>query len=145
MSKKLFIDTSSILKVYHKESDTERILKILSDIVSGIYLSEIAKIEFNSALWKKYRTGEANESQVKQAIQFFENDHSKYKWVNIEGEIINAAKDLLNKYGASGLKTLDSIQLACAVSLKGIAAEFLTSDKILEKHFLKESLSLAVG
>ena len=39
-----------------------------------------------------------------------------------------------------GLRTLDSIQLACAVSVNGKVDVFLTSDKIMEKIFEKEGL-----
>ncbi|PIX32459.1 MAG: hypothetical protein COZ59_13875 [Bacteroidetes bacterium CG_4_8_14_3_um_filter_31_14] len=139
--KNIFLDTSSIVKVYHKENDSEKILKILSYNTEKIFLSEITKIEFISALWRKARMQEANEMEVKSVIRFFETDYSKYNWVILDSEIINSAKNLLNKYGKSGLKTLDSIQLSCAVSLKNIASEFHTSDKLLKNIFINEGLN----
>jgi len=45
----LFLDTSSLLKIYHRESDTDEILLLISQEVEVIYLSSLAKIEFNSA------------------------------------------------------------------------------------------------
>ncbi len=50
----IFLDTSSLLKLYHKEQGTEELLEFVSENVENIYLSEIAKIEFNSAIWKKF-------------------------------------------------------------------------------------------
>ena len=41
--KNIFLDTSSIVKVYHKENDSEKILKILSYNTEKIFLSEITK------------------------------------------------------------------------------------------------------
>lgn len=141
--KKIYVDTSAILKVYHKEKDSDRILKILSDNISELYMSELAKLEFNSALWKKVRNGDASEIEAKKCIHFFESDYYKYKWVDIDRKIIFSAKNLINKYGSEGLKTLDSIQLACAVLLKDVIDEFLTSDTLLKTLFLKERLKLA--
>jgi predicted nucleic acid-binding protein len=50
----IYFDTSSIVKVYHKESDSDNILNILPQF-DGFYLSELTKIEFVSAFWKKVK------------------------------------------------------------------------------------------
>jgi uncharacterized protein len=55
-------------------------------------------------------------------------------------DIVQSACELINKYGVEGLRSLDSIQLATAVALKGKADLFLTSDKLLESLILKERL-----
>ena len=46
----IFLDTSSLLKLYHKESGTDELLNLISGKAEQIYLSELAKIEFNSAI-----------------------------------------------------------------------------------------------
>ncbi|MBI4648654.1 MAG: type II toxin-antitoxin system VapC family toxin [Bacteroidia bacterium] len=94
--KKIFLDTSSIVKVYHKENDSDRLLNIFTDDIDEMYLSELTKVEFNAALWRKVRIGEANEFEAMEAIRFFENDYYKYQWIDIDSEIINLAKNLLN-------------------------------------------------
>jgi len=50
---KVFVDTSSLLKFYHQENDSDTIQAVLSDGVTEIVLSEIAILEFRSAIWKK--------------------------------------------------------------------------------------------
>lgn len=55
---KAFLDTSSLLKLYHWEAGSERLHEILSAGIEAMYLSEIAKIEFLSAIWKKIRQRE---------------------------------------------------------------------------------------
>ena len=55
-------------------------------------------------------------------------------------EIVETASFFLDKYGVKGLRTLDSIQLACAVSLKNSVDLFITSDNILLDIFNKEGL-----
>jgi predicted nucleic acid-binding protein len=47
---KVFLDTSSLLKLYHHEVGTERLLNTLSQGVEEIYLSELAILEFHSAI-----------------------------------------------------------------------------------------------
>lgn len=139
--KSIYLDTSSLVKAYHREPDSDKIIKILPQY-QRIFLSELTKIEFISAIWKKVNRGEATETDVKKCIQFFETDYNKYHWIIIDREIINSAINLLNKYSKIGLRTLDAIQLACAVSVKDNADEFLTSDKILKTIFIKEGLTV---
>ena len=73
----IFLDTSSLLKLYHKEKGTNELLKLISEKAEQIYLSELAKIEFNSAIWKKVRTKEFTKDGAEQIIAFFENDFDK--------------------------------------------------------------------
>lgn len=54
---KIFLDTSSLIKLYHTEIGTDDLDKLLDEnSVQEIFLAEIAKIEFSSAVWKKVRT-----------------------------------------------------------------------------------------
>lgn len=141
--KSIYLDTSSLVKVYHKEPDSDKIIKILPQY-QGVFLSELTKIEFVSAFWKKVRYEKTKEAEAKEAIRLFENDHPKFNWVIIDREIILSARELVTQYREMGLRTLDSIQLACAISLKKEAEIFLTSDKILKKIMEKEGLSVAI-
>ena len=140
--KNIYLDSSSIIKVYHEEYDSDEVLKILSNDIDKIYLSELVKVEFNSATWKKIRQGLFNEDEGKNMIKYFEDDYFKYQWVKVDIETLNSAKELIKKYGTDGLRTLDSIQLACAIYIKEKAGEYLTSDKNLEEIFAKEGLNI---
>lgn len=141
--KGIYLDTSSLVKVYHKESDSDKIIITLPQY-QDVFLSELTKIEFVSAIWKKVKYGELTETEAREGIHFFENDDTKFEWVFIDREIIHLAKKFVNLYWEMGLRTLDSIQLACAVSLKNKADNFLTSDKILKKIMEKEGLKVAM-
>ena len=56
---KIFLYTSAIFKLYHQEEGSSDIESIFSDhAVSTIILSEVTRIEFHSACWKKARTKE---------------------------------------------------------------------------------------
>ncbi len=138
---KIFLDTSSLFKLYHKESDTDIIERVFADHnITTIYLSEIAKIEFASTIWKKVRVKELTESQAKAILDLFEQDFGKYTFIPSDAIINEQARNLITKYGKQGLRTLDSIQLATSVSLSDKANLFITTDKLLATFFKLELL-----
>lgn len=138
---KIFLDTSSLIKLYHQESGTDELENLFSNFkLTAIYLSEISKIEFTSTIWKKVRTKELTENIAKISIDFFENDFNKFSFISIDNKILEKAKLLFSIYGKSGLRTLDAIQLSTAVSLKKHSELFITSDILLNSFFEKEGL-----
>ena len=69
---KFFLDTSSLIKLYHEELGTAETDKIFEDfVITGIFLSDITKIEFSSAIWKKVRTAELYISEAVEIIDSF--------------------------------------------------------------------------
>ena len=49
---KIFLDTSSLFKLYHEEEGTEELEKVFSQAkITEIFLSEITKVEFTSTIW----------------------------------------------------------------------------------------------
>jgi predicted nucleic acid-binding protein len=137
---KLFLDTSSLFKLYHNENDSNVIRQIFTDNKVFASLSDISKIEFHSTVWKKVRTGELTEIEVRSVAGLFETDFEKYNFIPVDTLIVKQAKDLIEKYGRQGLRTLDSIQLSTAISLKNQCDLFITTDKLLHSFFIQESL-----
>ena len=127
------------MKLYHKEINSEKIFTTLEKI-NGIYLSELSKVEFRSALWKKVRTKEIDKDNAIAVISLFQNDSDKFEWINIDNNLINTASHLLYNFGGSGLCTLDSIQLASALTLKESRCLYFTEDKLLKKLLIKLKL-----
>lgn len=138
---KIFLDTSSLLKLYHRETDTAELeLKLSTLAISELFLSELTKIEFASAVWKKVRTKEILEEQAKITLSLFEADFEKYTFIAIDSLVVEQARLFTEKYGVQGLRTLDSIQLASAVLLAQNVSIFFTSDKLLDSFFITEGL-----
>ena len=137
---KLFLDTSSLFKLYHKESDSDIIRQIFTDNKVFASLSEISKLEFCSTVWKKVRTHEFTDVEAKTVTSLFETDFGKYSFTAVDNVIIEKARGLIEKYGKEGLRTLDSIQLATAISLKHDCELFITTDKLLNNLFRHEAL-----
>ncbi len=141
--KKVYFDTSSLIKLYHYEEGTELLDQLFeNNKLSTVFLSELAKVEFNSAIWKKVRTQELTHDEAQAMSTFFETDYSKFQFVELNSEIVHSSKFLIAKYGAEGLRTLDSIQLASALKLKNEVELFVTADKLLKNIAAKERLSI---
>lgn len=138
----IFIDTCALFKLYHNEPDAAEIESIFSQHnISGLFLSEITKIEFASTVWKKARMKDITVEQAIELMQLFESDCLKYTFVQVDNFVIEESKNLISKYGKDGLRTLDSIQLATSVMLKKHIGLFVTTDKLLNKFFKSEGLS----
>ena len=138
---KIFLDTSSLFKLYHREVDTVLIEQIFSQVtVTIVYLSEITKVEFTSSVWKKVRTNEITELDAIKTLQLFEKDSAKYTFLATDSIILEKARIFIRRYGLKGLRTLDSIQLSTAISLRAEVGLFVTSDNLLKSLFNDEGL-----
>jgi len=137
----IFLDTSTLVKLYFKESDSEEIVKLISDKGDDLFLFEIAKVEFVSAIWKKVRTGDMEKETAIKVIACFENDYNAFNWIFSDSTIIEISKTLFQKYGLTSLRTLDSLQLGACISAKSEIDVFLTNDDFLKDLFEKEGLA----
>jgi predicted nucleic acid-binding protein len=139
---KAFLDTSSLIKLYHKEEGSDSVINALSNDIREIFLSELAILEFSSALMKKIREKEIKEKTAIEVIRCFQNDGDNFQWILLQSDIVESASNLLMKYGKRGLRTLDSLQLAAALTLRDEDCVFLTSDKLLQTFFQDEQLKI---
>jgi predicted nucleic acid-binding protein len=138
---KIFLDTSSLIKLYHTEQGTDELDKLLDEnSVQEIYLSEIAKIEFNSAVWKKVRTKDLTKEEALGIIDSFQSDYPNYSFVTTDHQLLLQARDLVAKYGLTGLRTLDPIQLASIVLVKSELSMAYTADDLLKSLIEKEGV-----
>lgn len=141
---KIFLDTSSLFKLYFRESDSHVIENILiNNDIEAVFLSEISKIEFSSTVCKKVRTGELQEEDADLLQMVFESDADKYTFIKVTSSILQNANDLITqKYGISGLRTLDSIQLASVLTVKHQIDIAKTADTLLERFFQEEGINV---
>ena len=92
---KIFLDTSSLFKLYHHEAGTAELEKVFSEVkVTHIYLSEISKVEFTSTVWKKVRTKEITREQAQITLDLFESDFTKYHFIATDSLILEQARNL---------------------------------------------------
>lgn len=137
----IYLDTSSLIKLYHYEEGTDTLDRLLkANNLTGIFLSELAKVEYDSAIWKLCRTKELTHEEVEILISSFETDYSKYNFVSLNSEIVDFSRLLIAKYGLEGLRTLDSLQLASVLKKRDEVEYFITADKLLKTIAQKEGL-----
>jgi len=140
---KIYLDTSSLIKLYHYEEGTDLLDQLFKEnTITGIFLSELAKVEYDSAIWKKSRTKELIREEVESLISSFETDYSKFNFITLNSEIVNFSRLLVAKYGVEGLRTLDSIQLASVLMKKNELDYFITADQLLKNVAYKEGISV---
>ena len=137
-----FLDTSALIKLYHAEAGSERLTAYIEEQVDTIFLSELATLEFRSAIWRRVRMREIEQETALRVIACFDADADNYTWIAIQSGLVRIASDLFNIYGAQGLRTLDALQLASALMVKKNECVFFTSDNLLRSFFSMEGLSV---
>lgn len=97
--------------------------RIVSDPGSRSFVSHLSTVEMESVLAIKVRTGEIDERQAETARRCLRADLRQRRLMlgpPVQPRHFHAARLLLVRYGASeGLRTLDALQLAIALDLKG--------------------------
>jgi len=95
---KIFLDTSSLIKLYHEEIGTDLLDQLFEDnLVDEIFLSDIAKVEFASAIWKKVRTKDLTPEEATSIIDSFCDDYDNYTFVGLDSGLISTSRDLVTK------------------------------------------------
>jgi uncharacterized protein with PIN domain len=108
-----FFDTSAVVKIYHQETGSDRILPLYR---SGdtIMISELSKVEFLSTVHKKLRTGEiTGETLDALKNRFFADCSGRFVVIHVASFIVDSALDIMNTHGRTNhLFSLDALQIA---------------------------------
>ena len=126
-------DTSCLLKLYVRESDSDAYLALLADQTTPLFASALAEVEFAFALARKESEGCLKRGAAAALTQFLKNHaaQGKIRFLPIDAAVRNRAVALAQSRGTNGksrlsLRTLDGIHLATALEMR--AARFLTAD-----------------
>jgi predicted nucleic acid-binding protein len=135
----VYVDSSFLVSLYLQDSHLRKARKCLVHkpeiLLTPLNRAELAHSFYFQVFRQRIRVVEAQLAWVA-----FENDCSKHIWreVPLPPEIWSHSANLAAKYGAAlGIRTLDSLHVACALELK--ADKFWTFDERQEK------LAKAVG
>ncbi|WP_083325974.1 type II toxin-antitoxin system VapC family toxin [Hymenobacter coccineus] len=136
----VFLDTSSLIKLYDDNETGSDDLRRHLNSREGIYLSALTRVEFVSALGRKYRRGELTLEKSSALQQAFEADHSTYGWIDLDPVVLKLAAQLLNRHMQLALRSLDAIQLASALAVQTLRV-FITHDHRLHEAAVREGLA----
>lgn len=126
----LFFDTSALVKVFSNERGSKEAKERINDSENQVWISELAKIEIISALYRKYRNNEINEHQLDQSIKAIEYQFEEFFIVPLASDNLEEALKLLKNFGKiQGLRTLDALHIASFVLVAEQMWTFISSDE----------------
>ena len=135
-----YLDSSALVKRYHREVGTE----IVDDIIEGgaeIYISSITLIEIISTLKRKVKSRKISNSKYKLLKGAFLYDvENRFTLIPLDDSIVSDALRIAEKYGS---KSLDSLHLAFANKVKAFQdIIFVSADIKLLKYASKEGFKI---
>ena len=96
----IFLDTSSLFKLYVQESGSDELLQLFDrQVIETIYLSELATVEFHSIVWRKVRMQEITTDDARLLLDAFDTDCTTYSFVAVTPTLLEEARQLLDRYG----------------------------------------------
>ena len=130
----LFFDTSALVKFFHEEEGSEVVTRLITSQENEIWISELVRLEFMSALFRRFRNREINDKQLREAISGFNEEISFFNVELLRQSVIKEAESLLKKYGKTqGLRTLDALYLGAFSLIAEEEWSFVAADETLCK------------
>ncbi len=137
----VFLDTSTLFKLYHRESGTADLEQMFAlNTIDEVFLSSLSKVEFRSIVWRRLRMKELSQEQAHTILTLFSQDFDRYEFIAIDETLLQLASQLIDKHGLNGLRSLDALQLASAVTVRDQVTLYKTADRLLNDLFKAESL-----
>jgi predicted nucleic acid-binding protein len=125
----LFFDTSALVKLFHEEPGSDLVTSLIKASHNTIWLLELSRIEFYSALFRRFRNSELSDEDLKQAINGFNNQLNGFRVEPLSHAIVNEAELLIQQYGKEhGLRSLDSLHLAAYILISEKEWQFVAAD-----------------
>lgn len=139
-----FVDTSGLAKRYLIETGSSWVLGWIEPTANNvIVIAELAMVEMRSVFARRVREGIL--SAVDAAAlrtDFLAHVGQEYLTVYLDSQILSGASSLVDKYT---LRTLDAIQLACAVHASSYLSQsmmFISADNDLLKAAASEGFAV---
>lgn len=132
----VFLDTSALAKLYHREIGSELVERIVEQSAGTCFISRLCVVEMHSVLALKERSGAILAAESAMVRRKFRGDmrRRRFQVVALRSRHYAAAEILLGSYAAvHGLRTLDSLQLAGALDLhrNQLIESMVTADRVL--------------
>lgn len=139
----LFFDTSALVKYFHEEAGSERVTALVEDPDHTVWLSELAQVEFVSAMHRKFRQEALDMEQLKQALDGFAETLKSFRVEPLGRPVSEKARKLLRSHGRThALRTLDALHLATYVLISESDWKFVVADDRLYAVASQEDCAL---
>lgn len=131
---KTFFDSSALTKLFSNEFGSDKVVSIVEDDGADIWISDLVRVEIQSAILRKFRNNEFTESKLEMILKSIREQFDLFYQINMSGEIVTEAEQLIAMYGKTdGLRTLDALHIACWKLNSESDWIFVTSDAIQVK------------
>ncbi len=131
-----YFDTSALIKRYILEKGSETV-DHLFELAETIYVSTITKIECTSAITRLLSENKLTLEDYEELKSEVFYDFNFFISIHLDPEIERIAIGLIETHK---LRTLDSIQLACSLSVKNQITAIVLSDSKLESVARQEGI-----
>jgi uncharacterized protein len=112
----IFADSSALVTLYADEPDR------LGGEMESLLVSQLARVEVPSAVWRKHRMGELSTSDARTLVDAFETDYfgaddlaQRFVVVAVTASVLDHAARMTASHG---LRAYDAIQLASACAAR---------------------------
>lgn len=131
-----FLDSSALVKRYHTESGSDKVLRVFADSSCRVLVSRLALVEVHSCFARLVRDSVLSEAEFLRLSTRMKTDvTSRVLFVAaVSGARLQDASTLLATHGLTNpIRALDAIQLATAQALhrRSRLAGFFAADKRL--------------
>ncbi len=140
-----YSDTSALVKIYHNEEGSERMLEIFrSD--EEFFVSELGRIEFLSTIHRKYRENEIDQVTLDALKERFRHDiENRYEILGFSSLVLDEARRLIRNFAREfSLRTLDSLQAAFFTIYCDQKDIFVCSDRRLADIVRLEGITVLI-
>ena len=108
----LFFDTSALVKFFHEEEGTDIVTELILDRNNEVWISELGRLEFVSAVFRRFRNKELDEEQLNSAVNSFEDQIAGFNIEPLGHAVLEEAELFIKNYGRThGLKAVDALHL----------------------------------
>ncbi|MEN9503197.1 MAG: hypothetical protein RI964_2482 [Pseudomonadota bacterium] len=128
----LFFDTSALVKYFHIEAGSQQVIELMEHPHHQVWVSDLARVEFISALYRKLRRRDLNEEQLQDALAGFDEEWARFNVHPLNEAVVGEADRLLRqKADVYGLRALDALQFASFRLLVETDWAFVVADGLL--------------
>ena len=139
----LFFDTSALVKYFHPEPGTVEVIELIENPVHQIWVSDLARIEFISALCRKLRRGDINNVQLQETLSGFDIEWAQFNHQPLSDAVVAEADKLMRRKAQQyGLRALDALQFASFIFLAEGDWAFVVADGLLADIVAAENFNV---
>ncbi len=121
----------------------DKVVELIDNPKNKIWVSDLARIEFISALHRKLRRGDIDNTQLQETLSSFDLEWEQLNQQPLSDAVIAETDILMRKKAPQyGLRTLDALQLASFVLLAEEGWAFVVADGTLADTAASENFDV---